>query len=136
MNGDAINAKSRFLAAGTKHNWAKTSSGVVKFRYSEKVKILKKITPNVSFWFFQNFVAFSEYLSQSFKRSLFIPFVEIKKVSFKCFKNSNLTKTQAKIYFQKKFHPILIISRVRKSAGFVFRVAAITQLHFTRKNCQ
>ena len=48
MNGDAINAKSRFLAAGTKHNWAKTSSGVVKFRYSEKVKILKKIITTLS----------------------------------------------------------------------------------------
>ena len=28
MNGDAINAKSRFLAAGTKHNWGKINYGV------------------------------------------------------------------------------------------------------------
>ena len=29
MNGDAINAKSRFLAAGTKNNWVKMNSRVV-----------------------------------------------------------------------------------------------------------
>ena len=33
MNGDAINAKSRFLAAGTKHNWAKINYGVQVFLY-------------------------------------------------------------------------------------------------------